>query len=566
MRRIAVSLLGAVALCACEEAIPSRADGASPSPPTEATAGAAEYTVSGVGLRPAIGSVVIALTPDPNGTWFSIRVKDPPGGELWTLHLLGTGPGIPASDDAVLRYVFEPASGPALEWVDLATGEPVLPSIGFFSLLPRPDNDEAGLFEAGTYLGRPIRRTERAAALTIPDEIRRVELRSDCLIGTARPFRDDGTGPGPDGSWTWQDLTPADYRTMMDAGFNVFRVPEKDLPNVLEQDVWFYMYEGIERHPGLLYRSNYLGPVMYMDEPAARASSLDLFHRLERPDEAARLLVEITRGRYLGDTGYGCGYLDLVFRQNGCDVGVSVEHPDIPVWEGIDGVAWYELEAGPPAWISQSRYQPVRFSERIRSRFGVEFPSDPGSRIRFHYAMLTGAARHFGADWGVGLYGQMDPAATDLAFPIAWDLGARYFYLWTSDYTHHVPWERQLQLVRDFVEYRDAHPRAVRPGERASPAREAIALPWGYVLDWYAIRPGGGAKGGRLWWSDAMSLDRENRRGVPYERILGLGFGEAARLLRAGTRFDILFLKGGEKATGYDRVYRILETGETRIE
>jgi hypothetical protein len=331
---------------------------------------------------------------------------------------------------------------------------------------------------------------------------------------------------------------------------------------VIEEPVFFLVLDGFQDHPEILYRSNFLGAVMYMDEPAARLLNQRELADATTPGEAAATITRVTRDRYEGSDRYGRRHLDRLLRDAGYDFGCEVLQGDYPVWEAVASSAWYEFEAGIPGWCYEGRFQPTKFAELIREHLGVEFPADPEACLAFHFAFFTGAARHFDRRWGISVYGQMDAQAADLAFPRAYDAGATYFWLWTSDRSHHVPFERQLELVRELRDYRERHPRHAGARDLTNGAEVAIALPWGYLGPEAWLPVPGGSQDGRLWGSDDLALDAKTAGGATYRKVLQQAVREAVRRWEENVRFDFVFLRPGEKATGYERVYRVLETAE----
>ena len=548
----------------------------------------ARYEVaSRSGALPAVDELYLGIVVGPpidgvDHVWFQMEMLRS-GERQWAVALLVPGLGFLEAEGApvpVARYVLFPRRGVALEYVDRNTGVALLPAFGFFErLLPRggiADGDDPFPFQGGACFARPLRRLEAGeGAEPLPvDTARRLELDPEVLVGTARTFRDDGTGPhasvedlaaGRAGDYTYVPLDADDYRRMMDAGMNLFRVPASRLPLVVEEPVFFHLENGFEHEPELLYRSNFRGAVMYMDEPVIRAYVKRMLHREESPAAAAEAIVELTRGRFRGDGPYGAFRLDRILREAGWDLGPEpLPQTDYPVWEAAASGAWYELEAGAGGWCHQGRYDPDRFADLVESVLGVEFPRDAESLLALHLGLFTGAARRFGAPWGIGIYGQMDDRVADVAFERAWERGARYFWLWTSDRGHHVPFERQLELTSRFRDWRESRPPRGERSVRTAAARRALAIPWGYPLDIYALQQGWGHREPRLWGSELMRLDAHNGDGIEYREVLAAAFREAAALLADGDAFDVVFLRSGETIEGYDEIRRVADTGEVR--
>ena len=434
-------------------------------------------------------------------------------------------------------------------------------------LLPHAaDNVVPGfpLFENGIYLGQPIKCAETGndASLFSHDELDTRILDPDVIIGTSRSFRDDGTReryvpgtPEPENlkDYTYVELTEADYNAMMDAGMNIFRVPLEHLPWVIDRPVWFLVRGGFDDRPDILYRSNFFGAVMYMDEPAISGIENEIFTQQKSPQRVASLLVDIARGRHHGVGTYGMYYLDRLLERDGWDLGDSeILQPDYPVWETVPSSAWYQMEAGVPGFLYEGRHLPKEFARMVKAKVGVDFPETPEAGLRFNTAFIRSASRHFGGRWGVSLYGQTASDASEKMFPLAYDEGATYFWFWTSDSGHHIPFEEQLTRSRQLREYAKSHPRKKSPEELTASARTAIALPWGYQMDHIAFTPYSANEfpvrhmmvprgQGMIWSSPYMELRDNNGRGATYGDVLAAAMKETVPLLEDGILFDFVF-------------------------
>lgn len=533
---------------------------------------------------PGLDHLVLSFAPSSGQggrTWFKMEARADTG-RLFTVALEIDAydflyPG--GSSVEVYRYVLLPADGPALEYVDAASGEARVPRLSFFEvLLPhagRPTAPDLPLFAEGTFLGQPIERVERGDGVRAPSlsSLRVLDLDDDVLIGTSRSRRDDGTGRNAEGEYTYVELDGSDYNRMMDAGFNIFRVPLDHLQYVIDEPVWFLIRSrgGFKAHPEVLYRSNFFGATMYSDEPAFRTMGPErVMREIKSPEDAAETLVNFTRGRYYGDGKYGNGYLQRLLTEDGYHLGVELRQP-FPIWETVPSAAWYEMEADVASWLFESRIQPRRFSSLVDSTLGVDFPADAESVIRYHLAFFTGAARYFGADWGMSIYGQMEEDAAELLFPMAYEQGSRFFWMWTSDHGHHVPFAEQLKHARALRDYVDENPRGDRWKRTQEHADVAVVVPWGYHPDHYAFTSypeyDKNFQVGRLWWSRHMGLDAPNGTvdtegdSVTYRRVIAAVVDQAAELLRSETAFDFLFLGPDQEAVGYRRVYRVHRDG-----
>jgi len=442
----------------------------------------------------------------------------------------------PLARDGVRRYQLFPRNGPSLEYVDAAGGRAVAPGAWIFPRLFPRDADGNLFFAGGTILDRALREVERGtgAAAWSRDVDRRLVLDEDVVVANSRWFRDDGRGRRG-GDWTWVELDAADYRTLIEAGFNRFEIPLSHLPRVRDEPVRFTLAGGFRDHPELLWRSNFDGAVPFLDEPAVRALRGGDLAGARDPGDAAARIRDFTRA-------------DL-----------DAASPGIPAWEAAASAVPYLLEAGAAGAIWESRLRPAWLARRLQARFGVSFPRDARSAIALHVAMLRGAARRFGVPWGVSVYGQMEAAAADSLFPLAYEAGATYFWLWTSDADHHVPFARQVRLARALQEHRRAHPRPEGAAARSRQARTAVVLPRGFALDEVALSLGARGRAHPMWDVDRLALSRRGAGGATYRDVGATALRAIVDRLDDGRPFDILFLGDDETAAGYERVSRVGE-------
>ncbi|MBI4558374.1 MAG: hypothetical protein HY706_12405 [Candidatus Hydrogenedentes bacterium] len=479
-----------------------------------------------------------------------------------------------AAEVTAYRYVLFPSEGEPLEYVNKRTGLAYLPPFDFWrALIPHAKTGSRdALFEEGVYLGRAIRRVEtgRNAGLLPVDLARRLELDPDISIGTGRNFKEaegrriyteDKPKPAGEPDYTYIPLVENDYAQLIhEVGMNRFPVAYDQLKYVVDQPVFFLLSEGLDKVPDLLYRSNFIGTVQFMDEPVWIATATHELEDAKTPQEAGTRLIERIRKTQAGAEYGGVRHLTEALKQAGYDFGdCEIRQRDIPVWETSVSGAWYELEAGMTGYVYEGRFRPKNFSKFMKETLGVDFPVDVDLCEKLHYAFFRGAARHFGAKWGVAVYGQMNLEASARAFPLAYDEGASYFWFWTSDHSHHVAFAEQKQLTRALREYAAIHPRPT-PQALTAQAKVAIVLPWGYMFGDHDLHTG------MLWWCPNLKLENDNGHGATYGAVLKAAMEEAVRLLRQDIRFDVLFLRENEHAEGYGEVYRVMENGQIRLE
>jgi len=164
--------------------------------------------------------------------------------------------------------------------------------------------------------------------------------------------------------------------------------------------------------------------------------------------------------------------------------------------------------------------------------------------LQYHFAHLRGGTRPFGKFWGTAIYGQCDTNVAPEAVRLAYDMGARYVWFWTSDHDHHVPWPEQLALARTLQAHAQAHPwpSIVGPPRKLD---TAIVIPNGYLLSLE-----------NLWWVRVLDKEGTNDASQHYRRLMQRAFAEVHRCLARGEDFDIT-VDAGRPIKGYHRVVTV---------
>jgi len=164
--------------------------------------------------------------------------------------------------------------------------------------------------------------------------------------------------------------------------------------------------------------------------------------------------------------------------------------------------------------------------------------------LRYHYALLRGGTRPFGRFWGTAIYGQCDPAIAPEAFTLAYDMGARYFWFWTSDHQHHVPWPEQLELARKLKQHAREHPRA----SIWSPLPKrgvVITIPNGYFV---LVE--------KLWRTRSQDKAEEEMLSERDRQFMQRALKAIHQCLDRGEDFDIT-IDDGRKINGYRKIVRV---------
>ena len=172
--------------------------------------------------------------------------------------------------------------------------------------------------------------------------------------------------------------------------------------------------------------------------------------------------------------------------------------------------------------------------------------------FRYIFAILRGGTRPFRAHWGISIYGQSDPALNPLAVTLAYDMGARHIWYWTSDHGHHLPWSEQLALSRLVREHAKNHP---RPSvyETQIERDKLITIPYGYIP---VLETADRKNCWDLWWVREMDAGKQNDASIRYQLLMRRLFEEVIRSLDAGEDFDI-GIDSGDPVSGYKQIVHI---------
>jgi hypothetical protein len=198
--------------------------------------------------------------------------------------------------------------------------------------------------------------------------------------------------------------------------------------------------------------------------------------------------------------------------------------------------------------VHEGRYQLEEFNQAVERATGLKRKYTPREMLQYHYAFLRGGTRPFGKHWGTAIYGQCDPTLAPEAFTLAYDMSARYFWFWTSDHDHHVPWPEQLELARHLKEHARQHPRP----SLANPAPKrdtVIAIPNGYFLSL-----------DNLWWVRALDQEGKNDASQKYRRLMRRALLAVHECFDRDPAFDIT-LDDGQPIKGYRRIVPIDDQG-----
>src|SRR5581483_9078572 len=260
------------------------------SPAHSQTGSAATYRLE---TPAAHGSVVSTFTLgvgplDKGQRWFSLAAIKA-NGELFKAWLLTAGNPTRAN---TLRYLFQAgASSPPAEYRNRRTNEAVLPARGGWEPLPQP---ALGFPQEVHYLGhRYTREAEpRDVAVMPPTQVSVVGLRPDLLVGPASNKRQKDETRRYDGSdYELVPLTREDYRELRDAGVTCVAVDAQQWKWADDLGLYYWGPAASLPFPELLYNSQYLGPALFLDEPAVGTRDYAVRPRLAKDAAFRRALT-----------------------------------------------------------------------------------------------------------------------------------------------------------------------------------------------------------------------------------------------------------------------------------
>lgn len=515
----------------------------------------------GRGANPVVRIELAVCSPGPlQGPDVYRLTGTKAGGQVYRLWF--TAEGDPFGGDShkvrIGRYILREGDQEPIEYIDGHTGGALLPLFGFVErLLPRRTPGDTGLLpREGTYLGFALRQVAVGPSdfSTLPAEAQRLVLRTDLLVGTSRNFRDDGTGrPSRKDNYTFVPFTRAEYDEMIDAGINTFIAKGEQVDWICRRPVFYEGYDPRIAYPEELYRSNFRGMRMFIDEPACRLAG-------EYPpgaslETAVKMIHEHVAG-HMNDRTY-----QRLLTERGVALGdVSLPEPAVPIWETYIGTSYYQLEVNRYGIVQECRWrlrpeadsEMILMLQRVNEDFGVDIPITPENLFLWFYGQMRGPARALGTRWGMSIYGQCEP---DLRWPsmrLAYDLGAEFIWFWTSDHDHHVEYTEQLRLARLLRDHVRSRPRrdleALRRG-----ADVAVVLPYGYTLPtvWQMF----------TWGTHIYPLDRKNAHGLTYKQVLAPAIREIARCLTDGTPYDVVPAGPEFGPTGYRSILWVQPDG-----
>jgi hypothetical protein len=539
------------------------------------------------------GSVVktlkLAIGPlnEQNNTryqWLHLRATKVNGEEfnVWILTDRYPSTNLKIAQKTIVRYIFQEGNSKPLEFRHQFSGDAVLPSLGRWEyLFPQAINNisSEGVFAKKIkYLGHKylLEKIEDSPQVIQPDDITLIELLPDVLIGVPHNTKQkDQTRRYDDSDYELIRLTKEDYDEMIESGMNCLRVDKEQASWIAGRNVFYWGIGGEQvDYPECLYRSNYLGPLLFMDEPAVCTRDHVIRPRLRKDQEFRKaitpqiVLEEFQKyfhnAKYQGNP---TALLRGLSTRPDVDLGdMEFLQQNLYTWETMVSSALYQLGEGNSTPPSSMVFEPpgrvgtLRTLPEMNMAYLCQIPvENPKNLTGIIYGFLRGAARLTNKGWGTSIYGQVDRADSFWFLTHAYDLGASLFFFWDTHRLACVPYNECLALARNLRAHVEAHPYR-EMNELIRAAEIAILLPPGYNLGHVYLGKG------NLWGLGELNLERINREGVKYRTIMSNFFTEIERCIRMGVEYDLFWDLEGYDFHGYREVVHIREDGKVTVE
>jgi hypothetical protein len=504
-------------------------------------------------------------------------------GETFHIWLLTEGypsDSLLAASKHIGRFILQEGSSTPKEFRHRITREAVLPALGGWRyLLPR-SSDDSGSFEPGAefpkradYLGLHYRllTVDKFVVEPVPPEALGVELQPDLLVGVPSNTRQEDETHRYDGSdYKLQRLTLADFKEMAAAGINCVRVDAEQRGWIEDLGLFYWGVGGKEvSYPECLYDSRYLGPTLFLDEPAVHTRDYVIRPKLAkdpafRKDLTIPVMIKAFRETFAHawQEGVSTSLLQGLGARPDVMLGnMSFRQENLFSWETMVSTAAYQLSQDPrvPAAMvfePPGRVGTLKTLPEFDMSYGCQIPiDDPKNLTDIIYGFLRGAARLTGKQWGTSIYGAVDRTDSPWFLTRAYELGATRFFFWDNAGLACVPYHECLSLAHQLKI--SAENRPERDLEKLRRAAEVvILLPPGYNLGHVHLGRGS------LWGLGELNLERTNAFGIKYRDVMGNFFTEIERCLRMGVAFDLLWDLPNLQPSAYREVVRIREDGK----
>ncbi len=515
--------------------------------------------------------------------WFQLNaVKE--NNQTFSVWILSSGypsESVKIAQDNILRYIFSGNYFGPVEYVHQNHETSILPATGAWKyLLPRAGSstDPVRSLESKVkYLGHEyvLDSQKQSGIPSPPGEPAVVSLTPEVMIGVPHNTRlKDDTRRWDDSDYEYIKLTKEDYFEMIEAGINCFRADPVQVKWIETEDVYYWGIGGADvSYPECLYKSNYIGPALFFDEPMVGTRDHVIRPKLrEDPDLARTLTPHKVLGEFkkvFHEKKYEGGPTRLLKGLDGredVDIGdISFLQQNMFTWETMVSSAIYQLSEGDGAPPDAMVFEPPgrvgtrRILPELNMVFDCQIPADePENFTGIIYGFLRGAARVTGKDWGMSVYGQMLRSDAFWYMTHAYDQGASLFFFWDTHRLAAVPYNEYLALTRNLRSHAESFPD--RNMEKLKFAAEvAILIPEFYNLGHVSMGIG------NISALPALNMERTNSHGVKYRDVMSNFLVEIERCIRLGVGYDLFWNLENLKLSDYREIVNIREDGKVEI-
>jgi len=499
----------------------------------------------------------------------------------WILSSEYPSPDRDIAQQNMMHYIIQKRSNTPIEFSDQNQGNPILPTTGAWEyLLPRSSqskNPISSKSEQVSMLGHEYSlsssSTERLVKL--PKSIHQIKLTPDLIIGVPHNQKiKDEARRWDETDYEYKQLTKSNYSEMINHGMNYFNVNSKQVKWIENENVYFWGIGGKDiSYPETLYRSNYIGPVIFFDEPMVVTRDHSMKPMFKKDPESRKTVTvdnffEAFKKVY-HKKKYVHGPTSLInglSQRKDVDVGSMIFlQQNIYSWETMPASALYQLSEGntspPNAMVFETpgRFGTKRILPELNMCFDCQIPVDnPKNLISMMNGFMRGAAHMTDKEWGMSIYGQVDRADASWFLTHAYDQGSTIFMYWDSYQMAAVPYPEYLAMSKHLREHAQRHPN--RNLDKLKKAAEvAIRIPPGYNM--------GHVKMGIGHISGLGELNRErlNTEGVKHGTVMSNFYIEVERCVRLGIEFDAFWDLDGFDFRGYSEIIKIRKDGKVEV-
>lgn len=524
----------------------------------------------------SIGS--IERVGNKNFQWFKISFERLNSEKYSCWLLIDSFPTVDKTP-VVARYLWqEPKWTEPVEYINEANGESLLPRIEIWNYgWPKnisgnkisgnrgwPSTTE---FQGWNFECKKVFKQKNP--FSIPDKILKISLNPKCLIGFIDSYTDTN------GRWMqkyqFKETSYEQIGNHLLSGFNFYSA------RFMHNDLWkqqMYIrrsYWLLDDWPAHLYRSNFWGRALYVDEPVWKLRA-----QLNQNGNNAGILpsdvCRLIEGKVLepmyaneGNQDYSViwinNFIDQQFGRGNINLN---EIENSRVWEIFWPASWYLLAdpCSPIGVVDEDPYLETLI-ERINMSFGTQISPSIENACQIRVAVGRGIARNMNKRWGTAVYawnkGTLEPKKDITSLKYFYDKGATEFWFWNEwpfkgNNCAHIPFSYKYYYANNLKEHIKKNPNRQLDQIKYA-AKACIVLPYGLVFSPDPILLG-------IKW---LPLERKFSSGFTYRQILANAAVEIERLISEGVEFDISIDDDRYKPINYEELIYIREDGTLDI-